>query len=62
VLNAANETAVAAFLAGNLTFREIVPLVQGVLENHHFDPNPTLGQILAADGWARQEALRWVCA
>lgn len=62
VLNAANETAVAAFLAGELGFREIVPLVQDVLEHHDFDPNPTLDQLLAADHWARQEALRWVCA
>ncbi len=62
VMNAANEAAVAAFLAGELSFREIVPLVQGVLENHDFDPNPTLDQLLAADRWARQEASRWVCA
>jgi len=62
VLNAANETAVAAFLAGDLGFREIVPLVKDVLENHNFDPNPTLDQLMAADRWARQEASRWVCA
>ncbi len=62
VLNGANETAVAAFLAGELAFREIVPLVQDVLKHHDFDPNPTLDQLLAADRWARQEALRWVCA
>lgn len=62
VLNAANETAVAAFLAGELGFREIVPLVRDVLENHNFDPNPTLDQLMAADRWARQEASRWVCA
>ena len=62
VVNAANEMAVAAFLAGELSFREIVPLVQSVLENHHFDPSPTLDQLLAADRWARQEASRWVCA
>jgi len=62
VLSAANETAVAAFLAGALEFREIVPLVKNVLENHHFDPNPTLDQLLAVDRWARQEASRWVCA
>ena len=62
VMNAANEMAVAAFLAGELSFREIVPLVQSVLENHHFDPSPTLDQLLAADRWARQEASRWVCA
>jgi len=62
VLNAANETAVEAFLGGELAFRDIVPLVQDVLEHHDFDPNPTLDQLLAADRWARQEALRWVCA
>jgi len=62
VMNAANEMAVAAFLAGELAFREIVPLVQGVLENHGFDPSPTLDQLWAADRWARQEASRWVCA
>lgn len=62
VLNAANETAVEAFLAGELAFRDIVPLVQDVLQHHDFDPNPSLDQLLAADHWARQEALRWVCA
>lgn len=61
VLNAANETAVAAFLAGELAFQEIVPACQSVLENHHFDPNPTLAQLLELDRWARQEASRWVC-
>ncbi|MCR4415045.1 MAG: 1-deoxy-D-xylulose-5-phosphate reductoisomerase [Thermoguttaceae bacterium] len=62
VLNAANETAVAAFLDGTLPFRQIVPLCRGVLENHHFDPDPTLEQLLALDGWAREEATRWVCS
>jgi len=62
VLNAANETAVAAFLAGELSFRQIVPLAQSVVANHDFDPDPTLEQLLTADGWARQEASRWVCA
>ncbi len=62
VLNAANETAVAAFLGGTLPFRQIVPLCRGVLEYHHFDPDPTLEQLLALDGWAREEASRWVCS
>jgi len=62
VLNAANETAVSAFLSGSLAFRNIVPLVQNVLEHHHYDPNPTLDQLMAADRWARQEALRWIGA
>jgi 1-deoxy-D-xylulose-5-phosphate reductoisomerase len=62
VLNGANEAAVAAFLDGRLGFHEIVPACRSVLENHHFDPNPTLDQLLGLDRWARQEVLRWVCA
>ncbi len=62
VLNGANEAAVAAFLDGRLGFQEIVPACRSVLDNHNFDPNPTLEQVLALDGWARQEVLRWVCA
>ena len=61
VLNGANEAAVAAFLAGELSFDEIVPACRGVLEHHDFDPNPTLEQLFQADGWARQEVSRWVC-
>lgn len=61
VLNAANESAVAAFLEGDLGFHEIVPVCQSVLEHHHFDPNPTLDDLLRLDRWARQEVLRWVC-
>jgi 1-deoxy-D-xylulose-5-phosphate reductoisomerase len=61
VINGANEAAVAAFLDGRLPFPEIVPACRSVLENHEFDPNPSLAQVLEADRWARQEVLRWVC-
>ncbi|MEX0714892.1 MAG: 1-deoxy-D-xylulose-5-phosphate reductoisomerase [Pirellulales bacterium] len=61
VLNAANEAAVASFLAGDLKFTEIVPACRGVLEHHHFDPRPTLDQLIELDGWARREVSRWVC-
>jgi 1-deoxy-D-xylulose-5-phosphate reductoisomerase len=61
VLNAANEAAVAAFLKGELGFHEIVPVCQSVLEQHHFEPDPTLEQLLELDRWARQEVVRWVC-
>ncbi len=61
VLNGANEAAVAAFLEGRLGFHEIVPACQSILENHNFDPNPTLERVLELDGWARQEVFRWVC-
>jgi 1-deoxy-D-xylulose-5-phosphate reductoisomerase len=61
VLNAANEAAVAAFLAEDLGFHEIVLVCQRVLKHHQFDPNPTLEQLLELDRWARQEVSRWVC-
>jgi len=60
VLNAANETAVAGFLAGRLSFRGIVPACRHVLERHDFDPDPSLERLLAADRWAREEAERWL--
>ena len=61
VLNAANEAAVARFRAGELHFTEIVPSCRAVLEQHHFDPSPSLEQLLQLDAWARQEVLRWAC-
>ena len=62
VLNAANEAAVASFLAGELSFVEIVPACRAVLESHSFSPAPTLDELLAVDRWARQEISRWICA
>ncbi len=58
VLNGANEAAVAAFLDGRLSFREIVPACQSIVQNHNFNPEPSLEQVLEADRWARQEVLR----
>ena len=40
---------------------EIVPACRSVLQNHNFDPNPSLEQVLEADRWARQEVLRCCC-
>lgn len=61
VLNAANEAAVDRFLAGELRFTEIVPLVRSVLDSHDFDSQPTLERLEALDRWARQEVLRCPC-
>ncbi len=61
VLNAANEAAVARFLDGQLGFHEIVPACQAVLQHHHYDPTPTLDELLRLDTWAREEVSRWVC-
>jgi 1-deoxy-D-xylulose-5-phosphate reductoisomerase len=62
VMNAANEAAVASFLAGELSFVEIVPACRAVLESHSFSADPSLGELLKLDTWARQEISRWICA
>jgi 1-deoxy-D-xylulose-5-phosphate reductoisomerase len=61
VLNAANEAAVAGFLAGDLAFNEIVPACRRVLDQHEFEPSPSLDQLWKLDRWAREEVSRWVC-
>ncbi len=61
VLNAANEAAVARFRAGELQFTEIVPSCRAILEQHDFDPSPSLAELEKLDTWARQEVLRWAC-
>jgi 1-deoxy-D-xylulose-5-phosphate reductoisomerase len=61
VLNAANEAAVAGFLAGELQFTEIVAVCRSVLEHHQFDAHPNLDELHQVDRWARQEVSRWVC-
>ena len=61
VLNAANEAAVAEFLAGKLRFIDIVPSCRAVLDQHEFDPSPSLDQLFEIDAWARQEVVRWAC-
>jgi 1-deoxy-D-xylulose-5-phosphate reductoisomerase len=57
VYNAANEEAVAAFLAGRLPFRGIVALVARTLDDAPDFGAPTcVEDVLAAEGWARQHA------
>jgi 1-deoxy-D-xylulose-5-phosphate reductoisomerase len=60
VLNAANEAAVSRFLAGELAFLEIPRACREVLANHEYDARPGLGELVAADRWARQEVARWI--
>jgi 1-deoxy-D-xylulose-5-phosphate reductoisomerase len=60
VLNAANEVAVARFLKGELRFTDIARACRGVLEAHHYDPRPTLDDLLGLDRWAREESSRWI--
>jgi 1-deoxy-D-xylulose-5-phosphate reductoisomerase len=58
VLNAANEAAVGAFLARQINFPRISEIVARVMDRHAVTAHPDLNQILAADSWARQEAMR----
>jgi 1-deoxy-D-xylulose-5-phosphate reductoisomerase len=55
-LNAANEEAVAAFLDGRVPFPAIAESIREVLEAHPPTPVSDLGDVLAADAWARARA------
>jgi 1-deoxy-D-xylulose-5-phosphate reductoisomerase len=58
VLNAANEVAVARFLAGELPFNSIVDTVKRVLDRHAREVGPihSVEEALQWDGWARNAA------
>lgn len=58
VYNAANEEAVAAFLAGKLAFTGITAVLEGILEEadqFRAEPN-AIADVLDAEGWARSRA------
>ena len=56
VMNAANEVAVAAFLAGEARFFDIEETVAGVLAEHSREPLESVEQIELVDAWARATA------
>jgi 1-deoxy-D-xylulose-5-phosphate reductoisomerase len=56
VFNAANEVAVAAFLAGTLPFLGIVDTIAATLDAFAAPGEMTLDAVLAAERWARQAA------
>jgi 1-deoxy-D-xylulose-5-phosphate reductoisomerase len=58
VFNAANEVAVAAFLAGDLPFPGISELIERVLTAHEPVAVDALETVVEADGWARALAQR----
>jgi 1-deoxy-D-xylulose-5-phosphate reductoisomerase len=64
ILNAANEVAVAAFLAGAIGFGRIAALNAAVLEAHAAQPRANrlgdLDDVMAADQWARSRAQEWL--
>jgi 1-deoxy-D-xylulose-5-phosphate reductoisomerase len=58
ILNAANEVAVAAFLAGQIRFTRIAALVEETLARSNDAPRPaSLDEVLAVDQSARRQAL-----
>jgi len=56
VLNAANEEAVASFLAGEVGFMDIPAVVGAALDAHAGAPASGVEAVLAADHWAREFA------
>lgn len=58
VLNAANEVAVALFLARRLSFCRIVDVIAATMAAHTVQYHPTVADLTAADAWAR----RWAAA
>ncbi|MET3826428.1 1-deoxy-D-xylulose-5-phosphate reductoisomerase [Sphingomonas sp. PvP055] len=60
ILNAANEIAVAAFLAREIGFLEIAAIVDDTLSVYHPAAPGTLGDVLAVDAEARSIARRQV--
>ncbi|MDP6119053.1 MAG: 1-deoxy-D-xylulose-5-phosphate reductoisomerase [Planctomycetota bacterium] len=60
VMNAANEVAVNLFFERQISFLEIFELVESVMDAHEVNAKPSLEEVFAADGWARQQAGNWV--
>jgi 1-deoxy-D-xylulose-5-phosphate reductoisomerase len=56
VLNAANEVAVAAFLAGRLGFLAIAEVIERAMDAHPPGPVTTLAQVRGVDRWAHEFA------
>jgi 1-deoxy-D-xylulose-5-phosphate reductoisomerase len=63
ILNAANEVAVAAFLAGQIAFTRIAALVEETLNRSNDAPRPaSLAEVLDVDQSARMQAQRLSCS
>lgn len=53
VLNAANETAVMAFLDKKIPFTAIPRIIEMTMEQHELEKKPDLSDIIRVDAWAR---------
>ena len=56
-LNAADEVAVELFLANRIPFTQIPEIIDETLQRHVSTVRPELGDLLDADGWARERAM-----
>ena len=55
VLNAANEEAIKLFFQGKINFAQLPQRIKTVMDRHQNKENPSLGDILTADEWARAQ-------
>ena len=62
VLNAANEAAVGAFIAGRIGFMDIPRMVRYVMDHHTVRPDPSLEQIEESHHWALERAEEFALA
>jgi 1-deoxy-D-xylulose-5-phosphate reductoisomerase len=58
VLNAANEEAIKLFFRGKINFAQLPQRIKTVMDRHENKTDPSLDDILAADKWAREQALQ----
>jgi 1-deoxy-D-xylulose-5-phosphate reductoisomerase len=59
VANAANEVAVARFLAGEIGFLSISRVIETVMHAHAAQRYQTVAELLHVDAWARRVAEQW---
>jgi 1-deoxy-D-xylulose-5-phosphate reductoisomerase len=60
VLNAANEVAVEHFLGGHIPFPAVSQVTRAILDEHPYQAEPSLDEILRLDTWAREGATAWI--
>jgi 1-deoxy-D-xylulose-5-phosphate reductoisomerase len=58
VLNSSNENVVNLFLEGKIAFTDITRINKEVLANHKTEEKPSLGDIIKAEEWAKEEVFR----
>lgn len=61
VLNAANETAVAAFLEERIGFLDIPRVIESTMDAHGVISRPVLDDVQEADAWARRKSAELIC-